>query len=113
MTDTPPMLGVLYPRHYAWYLVAATLDVLVTHFILSLLGGREVNALADRLIDHYGTWGLIVLKYSTVIVVVFICETVGRRKPSLGRFLATAAVVISALPVGLGLLQVAIWTHLA
>src|SRR6185436_3338675 len=110
---TPRPRVVLYPTHYMWYLIAATLDVVVTHLILSQLGGSELNILADRLIDRFGTWGLVGLKYSTVMLVVVVCEAVGRRRPTLGKWLATLAVVLSALPVGLGLLQVAVWTHRA
>ncbi|MEX2217469.1 MAG: DUF5658 family protein [Phycisphaerales bacterium] len=107
-----PFPALLYGRFYTWYLLAGTLDILVTHFILSQLGGWEVNVLAARLIERYGVWGLVALKYSTVVVVVLVCEYVGRRRPRVGRGLAAAAIVISALPVGLGLLQVAAWTHL-
>lgn len=99
-----------YPREYAWYILAGTLDIVVTHFILQL-GGHEVNILADRLIERFGVWGLVALKYGTVVLVVLICEAVGRTRPRVGRALARAAVVISAFPVGLGLLKVYAWTH--
>ncbi len=121
--DDKPARGraVLYPDHYAWYLLGSALDIVVTTFILEHMGlgnehgvepvGREVNVLAARLIDVMGIWGLIALKFSTVIVVILVCETVGRRRPRLGRALATTAVVLSALPVGLGLLQAWAWTR--
>jgi hypothetical protein len=104
--------GVLYPNHYVWYMFASALDIMMTYAIIWKLGGREVNAIAARLVEHLGHWGLIVLKFATVIVVVGVCEFVGRTRPGLGRRLAVAAIVSSAFPVGYGVVQVAAWTHL-
>jgi len=47
------------------------------------------------------------------VLVVAICESVGRRNGLLGRRLAVAAIIISAFPVGYGIVQVAAWTHAA
>lgn len=104
--------AVLYPNLYAWYLLAATLDVVVTHQILHHFRGSEVNRLADALIQRFGVVGMIGLKYTSIVVVVLICEFVGRRNWRLGRGLAIAAIVISAFPVGIGLLQIKAWTHM-
>jgi Domain of unknown function (DUF5658) len=101
----------IYPNHYAWYVLAGTLDILLTHFIVSHLGGGEANELARRILVRHGWPGLVALKYSTVIVVIIVCEIVGRKNKKAGRRLALAAVVLSALPVGLGLLQAWAWTH--
>jgi hypothetical protein len=98
--------SVLYPNHYLWYILAATLDVLVTYTIITHLGGSEVNGIADALIQRFGAPGMIGLKFSTIAVVLLICEFVGRRSFGLGRRLATAAVVVSALPAAIGLAQV-------
>lgn len=103
--------GVLFPNHYAWYILAATLDVVVTHQILHHFKGSEVNQLADTLIRRFGLAGMIGLKYSSIVLVVILCEYIGRRDLRLGRRLAAAAIMISALPVGIGLLQIWAWTH--
>lgn len=103
--------GVLYPNLYAWYILAATLDIIVTHQILHEFKGSEVNKLADLLIQRYGVVGMIGLKYSSIVLVVLVCEYVGRAHLRLGRRLAIAAIVISSLPVGIGLLQLWAWTH--
>ena len=112
----PPPLHrqqVLYPNHYAWYILAATLDIVVTHQVLHRYKGSEINQLADALIHRYGLLGMVGLKYSSIVLVVLICEFVGRRSLRLGRRLAVAAILLSAFPVGIGLLQIAAVTHLA
>lgn len=103
--------GVLYPSLYAWYILAATLDIIVTHQILHEFQGSEVNKLADALIRRYGVAGMIGLKYSSIVIVLAVCEFVGRRHHWLGKRLAVAAICISAFPVGVGLLQIWAWTH--
>lgn len=100
---------MLFPDFYVWYVFASALDVMVTYAILEHFNGWEVNALAARLVERYGHWGLILLKFSSVVVVIGVCELVGRARPRLGRGLAIAAIVMGALPVGIGLLQVAAW----
>lgn len=102
----------LYQNHYVWYLLASSLDIMVTYAIVFKFGGREVNTVANHLLQQFGHWGLIGLKFATVIIVVAICEILGRKNFVLGRRVATAAIVISALPVGAGLVQIFAWLHL-
>lgn len=103
--------NVLYPDLYVWYLFASSLDIILTYAIVWKLGGSEVNAVARHFIEHFEHWGLIFLKYTTVVLVVAICELLGRKSLVLGRRLAIAAIVLSAFPVGYGILQVVAWTH--
>lgn len=103
--------AVRYPDLYAWYILAGTLDILVTWVIVEHLKGGEANELARRLLERYGWAGMVALKYSTIVLVVAICEAVGRRRATLGKRLAIGAIVISGLPVGLGLMQVWAWTR--
>ena len=98
---------VLYPDQYAWYILASALDIMVTVTVLTHLGAREVNMLAQRSIDLFGTWGLIGLKFASVVLVVGICEFVGRRRPRAGRRLAMAAILISLIPVVSAMIQAA------
>jgi hypothetical protein len=107
-----PRHHVLYPNLYLWYILASSIDIMLTYVIIYGLGGREVNGVANNLLHQFGHWGLIGLKYATVVLVVAICEIVGRRNLAFGRKLAVAAIVISAFPVGAGLVQVFAWTHL-
>lgn len=97
---------VLFPDRYAWYVLVSALDVIVTVTLLVHLGAREVNMIAQRSIDNFGTWGLVGLKFASVIFVVVVCEFVGRRRERTGRALATAAIFISLFPVVAALLQV-------
>lgn len=100
-----------YQDHYAWYLLAASLDVMVTTAIIEHFDGWEANKIAAYLIERFGLWGLVGLKYSTVIFVILMCEYIGRRNAAKGRRLATLAILVSALPVGLGLIQVYLATR--
>ncbi len=97
----PPML---YPRSYKWFVFISALDVILTWFIL-LLGGSEVNLLADAVIANAGLQGILIYKFCLVLLVVMICEIVGRRRPWVGRNLARAAIAITALPVVLSIAQ--------
>lgn len=96
--------SMLYPRAYKWFVLISAVDLVLTWFIL-LLGGQEVNVLADAVIAHAGLKGILLYKFCLVILVVLLCEVVGRRRPRLGRKLALGAIAITALPVVLSLAQ--------
>ncbi|MBC7834622.1 MAG: hypothetical protein H7Y88_05915 [Phycisphaerales bacterium] len=97
---------VLYPNHYAWYVLVSTLDLVMTNTVIHHFNAREVNTIADRAIALFGFWGLIGLKFATVVVVVLICEYVGRRRHATGRRVAAWAIAISAIPVIIAAAQV-------
>lgn len=97
----PPML---YPHSYKWFVFVSASDVVLTWFIL-LLGGSEVNLLADAVIANAGLQGILIYKFCLVLLVVMICEIVGRRRLWVGRNLARAAIAITALPVVLSIVQ--------
>lgn len=95
---------MLYQTTYKWFVLISAFDVILTWLIL-LLGGSEVNILADAVISHAGLKGVLIYKFCLVILVVVVCEVVGRRRPRIGRNLARFAVVITALPVILSIAQ--------
>jgi len=97
---------VRYPDHYLWYVLAASLDLMVTNTLLNFHGFQEANAIAATVIDMGGFAGLIAFKFATVALVVLICEFIGERRPIVGRKLATAAIGISAAPVAIAFLQI-------
>lgn len=106
-----PHRGVLYPQTYLWYVFLSALDLLFTWTIL-YLGGRELNAVADWIIRNYQAAGIAAYKFGLVVLVVLVCEFVGRRRHALGRTLARWAVTITAVPVIIGathLLDLAIY----
>lgn len=109
--DRRPFLRrpALYPVLYTWYVFVSALDILFTWRILRA-NGVEVNVLANWVIDQHDIRGLVVFKFLTVVVVILICEVVGRRRHETGAKLARWAVVLSAFPVVVGaaqLLQIA------
>lgn len=95
---------ILYPKTYTVFLVLAALDVICTWFILAL-GGREVNAFANMLLQQWDVHGLLALKFSVVAMVLLICEIVGRKNPSAGGKLVFAAIALNMFPVAVGASQ--------
>ncbi len=104
--DRRPFLRrpALYPALYTWYVFVSALDILFTWRILRA-DGVEVNVLANWVIDQHDIRGLAVFKFLTVVVVILICEVVGRRQYETGAKLARWAVVLSAFPVVVGAAQ--------
>jgi hypothetical protein len=96
---------VLYPNQYVWYVLVSSLDLIMTNTVMNYFGAREVNTIADRAIGVFGFWGLIGLKFATVVLVIGICEFVGMRRPALGKRIAEWAVAISAVPVVVAMVQ--------
>lgn len=89
---------VLYPGVYPWFVLVASLDIMLTWIILQM-GGREANVIAARVIEAAGLPGMTAFKFASVIVVVGICEYIGRRRAETGRRLAGCAVCISCVPI--------------
>lgn len=88
-----------YQNTYVWLIFVSALDIFLTILVLFWWTGREVNPIADAIIKHMGFTWTIVFKFALIILVIVICEVVGRRDDRTGRRLAIAAVVISAIPV--------------
>lgn len=98
---------VLYPDRYVWYVFVSALDIIITVTVLVHLGMREANTFAQWSIDHFGTWGLVGLKFLSVIVVIGICEYIGRRDPRRGGRLAYIAIGLSLIPISAAVAQIA------
>ena len=88
----------LFPGYYTWMVFLAALDVMLTWVIL-FLEGHELNPFAAYAIKHFKLRGIVFLKLGTLALVLWICETVGRRRYATGRRLVRWASVILAAPV--------------
>lgn len=96
--------AVLYPNAYSWYVLLASLDIMLTCVILAS-GGFELNTIANAVIERWNLTGMVVYKFSLVMLVVLICEIIGRQDDRLGRKLAEWSVAITAIPVVLAVAQ--------
>jgi len=94
----------LYPDVYVWYVLFSALDIMMTWIILHL-DGVELNVLADWVIELGGLPAMVFYKFVLVMLVVAICEVVGRRRERLGRRLAKWSVAITVIPVAVAFAQ--------
>ena len=99
-----PVREVLYPKIYVWYLFISTLDLIFTWIILHV-GGAEMNFLADWVIGRFDLPGIVVFKYGLVLLVITICEIVGRTDFRRGKHLGEWAVGLTFIPVVMALYQ--------
>lgn len=116
-TESRPRPGpVRYPNAYAWFVLLATLDIVLTYLILHPVmyagdldmtesRGAEANAVARWVIERWDVPGMVAFKFALVLFVVLICEAIGRRRAATGRRLAEWAVAITAIPVVVALYQ--------
>lgn len=73
----------------------SSLDIVLTWLVLQL-GGREVNPLAAAVIAHWGLGGAIAFKFSLMLMVIVLCEVIGRNRDATARRLAWWSVGVSA-----------------
>ena len=101
-----------YPNAYVWLVLVSALDLILTLLVLGVWEGWEVNPIAAAVMAEMGYVGAIGFKFALVVLVIVMCEVVGRQSERKGRAIAWAAVAISALPVvySFGLL---LWAGLA
>ena len=88
-----------YQNAYVWLVLVSALDVILTALVLYVWQGDEVNPVAETIIRQKGFGWIVAFKLGMCVLVVVICEVVGRRDDRLGRQLAIVAVVINAFPV--------------
>ena len=93
--------SILYLKTYTAFVLLAALDVICTWFVLAL-NGREVNALANMVLQQWDVHGLLALKFCVVAMVLMICEFVGRKRPAAAVRLAFAAIAMNFFPVAVG-----------
>lgn len=99
---------ILFPAAYGVYLALAVADILLSSIIIIGLGGKELNAIAAWVFESGGLAGATFFKLATVVIVLLSCEFLGHsERRTLGQNLAQIAVIISAIPVTLAVVQLA------
>lgn len=107
---------VRYPNAYVWFVFLAALDIMLTYLILHPVlfardatmtesRGREANALANWVLEHWGVPGMTAFKFGLVLLVVVVCEVVGRHKDETGRRLAEWSVAVTSIPIVVAIVQ--------
>ena len=96
---------VRYGGFYPWYILLASLDIILTWVVLTM-GGHEMNGVAQWALGLGGLNGIIALKFATVTVVVVICETIGLRNQRAGRRMAQWSVALSAVPIVVAIVEI-------
>jgi len=91
--------GLRFQEEYVWLLFLASMDVMLTWYILEKKGGEEVNPVARVVIEAWGLWGAIAFKFSLVLFVIVACEWVVRRRIRSAVFLVWFSLVVSVSPV--------------
>ncbi len=105
---SPRSNHVLFPDHYCWYVLVCVLDLVLTNTVIHHFDGVEANRLAAGIIEAGGFWGLIAFKMATAVLVIGICERIGRERVTTARRVAEWAIAISAVPSVLSLLQIGV-----
>lgn len=95
---------VALPDHYVWLVLVAAMDVMLTWLILQL-GGREVNWVADQVLQQGGLPGLLVLKFVVISFVICVCEYIARTRLSVAQRLVGWAIALHGVPLGVAVIQ--------
>lgn len=94
--DMPEMR---YQNAYVWLVLVASLDVVLTMLVLFVWRGYEVNPIAAMVIETMGIGWAIGFKYALVVLVIVICESLGRRDDRYGWWLSMLAILLNLIPV--------------
>lgn len=92
-----------YPNEYVWLVFISVIDLIATWIIIVKYDGYEANPLANLIISRFDSTGLVLFKVAIFLFVIFVCEIVGRKSDSRGRWLARVGVGISAIPLSVSL----------
>jgi hypothetical protein len=102
---------VLYPEMYPWLVLVASMDVMMT-WVCLWLGGTEFNPIAAVIIEAGGLAGALLLKFSVVILVICVCEFVGRRNSIVAQRLGRVSIGLNCFPVAAAFLQLGAYMYL-
>lgn len=108
MPDPTPVAqaaaNLRYPSVYLFFVIVSAWDLIYTWVILSM-GGREVNVIANAVLNAHGYTGMVAFKFTLVVLVVLLCELIGRRNDRTGRRLAIWAAAVTCFPVAFAIAQ--------
>ncbi|MSR18790.1 MAG: hypothetical protein EXS00_06450 [Phycisphaerales bacterium] len=96
--------GFLEIPHYKFMVIDLLLvlfsaaDILFTWAVLNK-GGEEVNPLARLVLDSWQLTGLVVYKYTLIVLVILLCERVGRCSEVMARSVLLLGIVLTCVPV--------------
>ena len=89
-----------YQNAYVWLILVSALDVMLTLLVVVLWPtGYEVNPVAAAVIEVMGFGWAIVFKFATIVLVVVLCEVIGRKSDRVGRRLSHFAVALNSIAV--------------
>mgnify|MGYP000978705533 CR=1 FL=1 len=101
---------MLYDEPLKWFIFLSVMDLLFTCIVLKL-GGQEVNWVANKILEVWDLYGLLGFKLIMVVIIILICDFVGRRNNPRGRFIALTAVGLTAIPVIMAIVQLLLFVH--
>lgn len=90
--------ALLFPFEYLMFVTVSAMDIVLTWVILQS-GGSELNPIANLVIEHHGLNGMVAYKFALVVLVVVLCESVGRAQVIKGRLLAWFCVLLTTAVV--------------
>jgi hypothetical protein len=93
-----------YANIHLLFVIVSSWDLVYTWLILSM-GGREVNVIANAVLSYHGYGGMVAFKFTLVVLVVLLCEVIGRRNERTGRRLAIWAAAVTCFPVAFAMAQ--------
>lgn len=76
--------SLIYDDEYILLALISAVEVVVSFFYLQF-GGHLFTSFIDSIIQQTSIYGILTFKLLLVAMVVFTCETLGYRKPALGR----------------------------
>ena len=93
-----------YQNAYVWLVLVSALDIILTLLIVHLWPAHEANPLAAAIMSVMGFGWAIVFKLSTILLVIVMCEVVGRYDDRAGFGVVAAGIVLNSLVVAYTLL---------
>ena len=88
--------SLIYEDEYILLAIISAIEVVVC-FLYLQFGGHLFTTFIDTVIQQTGIYGLLTFKLLLVALVVFTCETLGYRKPTLGRKVVNVVNLLSVV----------------